>query len=109
MFPDEIDTPLDTPARVRFQKYRGLKSFRTSAWDPKENLPIEYARIFKFADFRRTKKRVLTDIEDAQGAMHGWFVTIHIANVPKQFAGQFFYITTNEADGKTRRGRFEKL
>ncbi|XP_073141339.1 uncharacterized protein [Henckelia pumila] len=58
-FPDEVDTPLDVPARKRFAKYRGVKSFRTSSWDPKESLPPEYSRIFAFDNFSRTQKHVL--------------------------------------------------
>ncbi|XP_056000532.1 pre-rRNA-processing protein TSR1 homolog isoform X2 [Ostrea edulis] len=84
MFPDEIDTPREKDAKDRFQRYRGLKSFRTSPWDPKENLPSDYARIFQFKDFRRTKKRILKDLDD-EGVMSGWYIQIHIANVPKDF------------------------
>ncbi|KGL79880.1 Pre-rRNA-processing protein TSR1, partial [Tinamus guttatus] len=84
MFPDEVDTPRDVPARVRFQKYRGLKSFRTSPWDPKENLPRDYARIFQFQDFSRTRKHIFRQIEkeEAEGASVGWYVTLHVCNVP---------------------------
>jgi len=57
-FPDELDTPKDIPAHVRFQRYRGMRSFRTSPWDPFENLPRDYARIFQFEDFRRTERSV---------------------------------------------------
>ncbi|XP_035677790.1 pre-rRNA-processing protein TSR1 homolog [Branchiostoma floridae] len=86
MFPDEVDTPMDALARIRFQKYRGLKSFRTSPWDPKENLPLDFARIFQFESFKRTAKRVLTaDRDDTDAAMPGWYITIHVANVPKTF------------------------
>ena len=101
MFPDEVDTPEDQPARVRFAKYRGLKSFRTSEWDPKENLPMDYARIFQFANFQRTRKRVLArdgleddeEIDEESGELRlssgrsprpGLYVTIHVANVPKR-------------------------
>ncbi|XP_075052781.1 pre-rRNA-processing protein TSR1 homolog [Mixophyes fleayi] len=84
MFPDEVDTPRDQLARIRFQKYRGLKSFRTSPWDAKENLPRDYARIFQFHDFFRFRKRVYRELEEEknEGAMVGWYVTIHITGVP---------------------------
>lgn len=81
MFPDEVDTPLDGPARTRFARYRGLKSFHSSPWDPKENLPFDYARVFQFENFARTKKRVMA--EERDGAMPGWYITLHLANVPR--------------------------
>ncbi|XP_015238315.1 PREDICTED: pre-rRNA-processing protein TSR1 homolog isoform X1 [Cyprinodon variegatus] len=83
MFPDEVDTPLDAAARIRFQRYRGLKSFRSSPWDPMENLPLDYSRIFQFQSFERTRRRILAEAAaDENGAMDGWYVTLHIIDVP---------------------------
>jgi pre-rRNA-processing protein TSR1 len=79
-FPDEVDTPLNVPARVRFQKYRGMLSMRTSPWDPYENLPQDYSRIFQFQNFARTKKRVLTQANDGT-VEEGAYVTLYIKDV----------------------------
>ncbi|XP_037091319.1 pre-rRNA-processing protein TSR1 homolog [Pollicipes pollicipes] len=79
-FPDEVDTPKEVPARVRFQKYRGLASFRASPWDPKENLPADYARCFQFANFERTRRLALA--EEPEGAQPGQYVSLRLLNVP---------------------------
>lgn len=60
-FPDEVDTPLKD-ARARFQKYRGIKSLKACDWDPYENLPAEYAKIFRFqnvnGEFKQQREAV---------------------------------------------------
>jgi pre-rRNA-processing protein TSR1 len=68
-FPDEIDTPKEISARVRFQRYRGMRSLRTSPWDPYENLPRDYARIFQFEDFKRTERSVRRRAEQEGGGL----------------------------------------
>lgn len=56
-FPDEVDTPHDVAARLRFQKYRGLKSFRHSEWHPKESLPRDYAYIYQLPSYEAVQVR----------------------------------------------------
>lgn len=46
-------------------RYRGLESFRTSQWDPKENLPEDFSRIFQFENYDRTRRRVFKELEDS--------------------------------------------
>ncbi|CAL1706457.1 unnamed protein product [Somion occarium] len=86
-FPDEIDTPMDVTARTRFQRYRGLRSFRTSPWDPYENLPRDYARIFQFEDYKRTERNVRRRAgEEGYGIEPGTRVTVYLKDVPQDAA-----------------------
>jgi pre-rRNA-processing protein TSR1 len=49
-FPDEVDTPF-VDAKVRFQNYRGIKSLKNCDWDPYENLPAEYSKVWRFQQY----------------------------------------------------------
>lgn len=96
-YPDEVDTPIDVPARKRFAKYRGLKSFRTSSWDPKESLPPEYARIFVFDNFTRTQKLVLAKAQEMEQSTTmdecipaSSYVRLHIKEVPFGAASKLY-------------------
>jgi len=67
-FPDEIDISQDILAKIRFQKYRGLESFRTSPWDDsKQNLPIDYERIIGFTNYDRKRKRIYKERKNIKG------------------------------------------
>ena len=70
--PDEVEVPLDQPARYRFIKYRGLQSFRSSPWDPKENLPIEYASLTDFPGFEAMQKSAL-ELQEKRVKSEGLF------------------------------------
>lgn len=98
-FPDEVDYPGDTQCRVRFQRYRGLKSFNKSVWDVRENLPLEYSQIYQFANFEASKNRILKEsaerFEDAPeeelkcvDPTRTHPVTIHITGVSPIIAQQ---------------------
>ncbi|KAG2501525.1 hypothetical protein HYH03_000032 [Edaphochlamys debaryana] len=105
-FPDEVDVPLDQPARVRFQKYRGLKSLRTSAWDPKESLPADYARVFAFENFKRAHKRAreaaqrATSDLDPCAVAPGSYVAIRIGGVPPEAAERVLAAVAAAAAGQ---------
>ncbi|KAJ6508107.1 ribosome biogenesis protein tsr1 [Mycena vulgaris] len=87
-FPDEIDTPKDIPAQTRFQRFRGMRSFRTSPWDPYENLPRDYARIFQFEDFKRTERGVRRRADEELNVVEpGTRITVYLRGVPQEAAG----------------------
>lgn len=80
--PDMVDTPINLPARQRFSKYRGLKSFHTGKWDPSENLPPQYGYIYKLQGYSQIRKAAIKAREDGS-AMVGQQIYITLVNVPE--------------------------
>jgi pre-rRNA-processing protein TSR1 len=77
-FPDEVDTPIDIPARERFSKYRGLASMKQGSWDPLEDLPKEYGNIYSFENLRYLQKVAVKRAHEEGMKISGNFVKITI-------------------------------
>jgi len=86
-FPDEIELQPNVLARERLQKYRGLKSLRTSPWDTTEDTlyqPDHWARLLDIRDYRGARSRVLRDSLTG-GVQPGTRVSIHLRSVPVSY------------------------
>ena len=80
--PDEIDTPFNIAARLRFAKYHGMKGFHKGEWNVDENLPVEYARIFKLRGFQRIRACAL-EATKLSPVESGQYVKVYLMAVPE--------------------------
>lgn len=83
-FPDEVDTPIDIPARQIFVKYKGLESMKHGSWDPNENLPKEYKSIYSFENLKYTYKIAVRTAHEEGMKICGSYVKITIKNFLKE-------------------------
>jgi len=98
-FPDEVDTPADQSVRERFKKYKGLKSMKSAKWDPYENLPPEYARLFEFKNPVQSRKLAIQFTNENGLKLNGIYTKITVnglnpdifVNHPKDIPIVFFY------------------
>lgn len=74
-FPDEVDTPV-LEARKRFQRYRGIRSLKNCDWDPYENLPEEYAKIFRFQNTQGELYQQKENVKNEGLPLNGTYVTL---------------------------------
>ena len=79
-FQDEVDTPIDIPAKERFKKYRGLDSMKTGSWNPLINLPKEYRTIFSFENIKNTFRISVKRAHNEGLKLNGNYVKIIVTN-----------------------------
>ena len=79
-FQDEVDTPIDIPAKERFHKYRALESMKSGLWNPLENLPKEYNCIFSFDNIKNTYRIAVKNAVEEGMKLSGHYVKITLMN-----------------------------
>ena len=85
-FRDEVDTPLHETARERFSLYRGVDSLRNCSWDPYENLPIHYAKIFRFQNFEQTQREAMKKSQLEGLPINGTYIRLILKPVDEKTA-----------------------
>lgn len=82
-FPDEIELHPNVLARERLQKYRGLKSLKTSNWETSEDRPYEpeeWRRLLQFNDYKGIKNKLVREAL-LGGVAPGTRVNVHLKAV----------------------------
>ncbi|RHZ43133.1 small subunit rRNA maturation protein TSR1 [Aspergillus thermomutatus] len=83
-FPDEIELHPNVLARERLARFRGLKNFKTSAWETAEDRPHEpedWRRLLQIVDYKGSKNRTLREAL-VGGVNPGVRVDVHLRGVP---------------------------
>ncbi|CRG88913.1 Ribosome biogenesis protein tsr1 homolog [Talaromyces islandicus] len=83
-FPDEIELHPNVLARERLQKYRGLKSLKTSIWETSEDRPYEpeeWRRLLQFNDYKGIKNKLVREAL-LGGVAPGTRVNVRLKAVP---------------------------
>ncbi|KAI9664341.1 MAG: hypothetical protein M1831_002274 [Alyxoria varia] len=83
-FPDEVELHPNVVARERLDRYRGLRSLKTSTWDTEEDKPHEpedWSRLVDVTDYKGAKNKVMHEALTG-GIAPGTRVQVHLKNVP---------------------------
>ncbi|KAF9877772.1 pre-rRNA processing protein [Colletotrichum karsti] len=86
-FPDEIELHPGVLARERLQRYRGLKSLRTSEWVQDEDRafePEEWRKLLQIPDYQASRSRATREAL-VGGVAPGTRVHVHLRGVPPSF------------------------
>ncbi|WYZ37280.1 hypothetical protein EsH8_II_000786 [Colletotrichum jinshuiense] len=86
-FPDEIELHPGVSARERLQRYRGLKSLRTSEWVESEDRayePEEWRKLLRIPDYQASRSRTTREAL-VGGVAPGTRVHVHLKGVPASF------------------------